>query len=1039
MDIGQLCSILAACISQNPQQRKAAEATLAQFQHVEGQLVNLLRVAVEDSLDVGIRQVAAISFKNLVRKDWDPQGGPSPIPEADKAAVRDNLLEGIVRAPQVVRTQLGECLKSIVHVDFPERWPGLLPIVLQNLSSQEQQRLYGALFALRILTRKYEFKDEEERAPLGTLVDATFPLLLRIFQGLLATDSAALEYAELLKLVCKVFWSTTYMGIPPLLLQEAQFTGWMTCLLQAVQRPVPTEGQPADLAARKAWPWWKAKKWSLHIAQRLFARYGDPKHTKEGTPERAFAQLWKQHCSLQFLDAHLSLLAGLAQGQYMTPRVINIALQSLTTAIGLSATWKPLKAHIGSLLNSVVFPLCCFNDEDEELWHDDPQEYIRKGYDVMEEMYNEKTAAMNFVHELCKCRTKGNLEAFMTLCINVMNDYNAAGQNPSKEQCRRMDGAFLAVGALNDVLRGQANYKAQLEPMLMQYVVPAFSAPVGHLRAKACWVTQQYADIRFAAGRGRGPSFQQLFQKTLGLLADPELPVRVDAVAALRSLVDAFHEDDLPSIKPLIPSLLNQLFALMAEVESEDVVFTLETIVEKFGEEMAPFAVGLCQHLTQAFWRLQEAADEEEDEGEGLMAAYGCMRALSTVLDSVSSMPALFPQLEAILFPVMHRLCSTDGQDVFEEVLEIVSYFTYFSPTISEQMWTLWPQLIQCFHEWAIDYFENILVPLDNFISRGTDTFLSGRNPNYLQQVNHLVETALTNADLNESDIGSAPRLMEIIMQNCRGRVDHCIGQYIALALNRLPTAGRNLLKDQLVNVVANALYYNPVLALQQLQAQGRTQAFFTTWFQMIFAVRKAGGAKHFRRQYDKKVNTLGMAAVLTVPDDSLPAEVAAGLPQLMAGLIKLLTSLKQQQDMALDGDDEEDELDEDADSSEGDESDDLGDDGDENGHLDDEDADDGDDDEYIKRLTRESARMRGKRHDESESEDEWTDEEEDSAPLDNVDPFVFFADSLHSVQSQMPTRFQGLTANVDANAQLALQGMMQYAQEMRAKPPREE
>ena len=41
------------------------------------------------------------------------------------------------------------------------------------------------------------------------------------------------------------------------------------------------------------------------------------------------------------------------------------------------------------------------------------------------------------------------------------------------------------------------------------------------------------------------------------------------------------------------------------QVESEDVVFALETIVENFGDEMAPFAVGLCQHLTQAFWRLQ--------------------------------------------------------------------------------------------------------------------------------------------------------------------------------------------------------------------------------------------------------------------------------------------------------------------------------------------------------------------------------------------------------------------------------------------------
>ena len=36
--------------------------------------MNLLRVAVEDSLDVGLRQVAAITFKNLVRKEWDPSG-----------------------------------------------------------------------------------------------------------------------------------------------------------------------------------------------------------------------------------------------------------------------------------------------------------------------------------------------------------------------------------------------------------------------------------------------------------------------------------------------------------------------------------------------------------------------------------------------------------------------------------------------------------------------------------------------------------------------------------------------------------------------------------------------------------------------------------------------------------------------------------------------------------------------------------------------------------------------------------------------------
>ena len=41
----------------------------------------------------------------------------------------------------------------------------------------------------------------------------------------------------------------------------------------------------------------------------------------------------------------------------------------------------------------------------------------------------------------------------------------------------------------------------------------------------------------------------------------------------------------------------SEFFKLMNEVDNEDLVFTLETIVDKFGEEMAPYAIGLCQNL----------------------------------------------------------------------------------------------------------------------------------------------------------------------------------------------------------------------------------------------------------------------------------------------------------------------------------------------------------------------------------------------------------------------------------------------------------
>jgi hypothetical protein len=51
--------------------------------------------------------------------------------------------------------------------------------------------------------------------------------------------------------------------------------------------------------------------------------------------------------------------------------------------------------------------------------------------------------------------------------------------------------------------------------------------------------------------------------------------------------------------------------------------------------------------------------------------------------------------------------CVVGFADVFEEVLEIVSYMTYFSPVISPNMWSLWPLMVDAVQDWAIDYFES--------------------------------------------------------------------------------------------------------------------------------------------------------------------------------------------------------------------------------------------------------------------------------------------------------------------------------------------
>ncbi|CAF1699712.1 unnamed protein product [Brassica napus] len=799
MDLPSLALILrAAALSPNPDERKASERKLNQLQHTPQHLVRLLQIAVDGNCDMAVRQIASIQFKNFIAKNWSPEGSSAGeqqrILQSDKQLVRDNILVYVTQVPTLLRSQLGECLKTIIHADYPEQWPRLLDWVNYNLQNQQ---IYGALFVLRILSRKYEFKSDEERTPVTRIVEETFPLLLTIFNGLIRIENPSPEIAELMKLICKIFWSSIYLELPKKLYDINVFNAWMIFFLTVSERPVPVEGQPTDPELRKSWGWWKVKKWTVQILNRLDSRFGDP--TLQTPESKPFAQMFQKSYAGRILEGHLKFLNTIRVGGYLPDRITNLLLQYLRNSISKKSTYDLLLPRLDVLLFEIVFPLMCFTDSDQKLWEEDPHEYVRKGYNIIEDLYSPRTASMDFVNELVKKRGKENLPKFVQFVVGIFRSYDDA---PAEHKpYRRKDGAMLAVGALCDKLKQTDPYKSELEHMLVQYIFPEFNSPAGHLRAKAAWVAGQYAHINFSDQN----NFRKAWHSVVSGMRDPDLPVRVDSVFALRSFVEACK--DLNEIRPILPQLLDEFFKLMNEVENEDLVFTLETIVDKFGEEMAPYAFGLCQNLAAAFWRClntSEASDDSDDMGA--LAAVGCLRAICTILESVSSLPQLFVEIEPTILPIMQKMLTSDGQDVFEEVLEIASYMTFYSPNISLGIWSLWPLIVEALVDWAIDYFSNILVPMDNFISRGTAHFLTCKEPDYQQSLYNVLSTLMTDRNIEDSEIESAPKLIEVVFQNCKGHVDHWVEPYLRLTIDRLQRAETSYLKSLLVQVVRTNL-----------------------------------------------------------------------------------------------------------------------------------------------------------------------------------------------------------------------------------------
>jgi len=96
------------------------------------------------------------------------------------------------------------------------------------------------------------------------------------------------------------------------------------------------------------------------------------------------------------------------------------------------------------------------------------------------------------------------------------------------------------------------------------------------------------------------------------------------------------------------------------------------------------------------------------------------------MMEAVSDKPEVYVQMEAALMPMLHKMMGESAREYFEDVNEVLSYLTYYSPAISDELWTIFPRLHEAFHTWAFEYVNNMLVPIDNFISRSTERFITG-------------------------------------------------------------------------------------------------------------------------------------------------------------------------------------------------------------------------------------------------------------------------------------------------------------------------
>jgi hypothetical protein len=91
------------------------------------------------------------------------------------------------------------------------------------------------------------------------------------------------------------------------------------------------------------------------------------------------------------------------------------------------------------------------------------------------------------------------------------------------------------------------------------------------------------------------------------------LPVKVEAALALNDLLE--HPTTVDFLRPGLELLLKTYLKIMDDIDFDELIQALQSIVETYQEEIAPYAISLCQKLSEAYIRLLsiKGSGEEED------------------------------------------------------------------------------------------------------------------------------------------------------------------------------------------------------------------------------------------------------------------------------------------------------------------------------------------------------------------------------------------------------------------------------------------
>eukprot|EP01128_Nolandella_sp_AFSM9_P009226 TRINITY_DN5847_c0_g1_i1.p1 TRINITY_DN5847_c0_g1~~TRINITY_DN5847_c0_g1_i1.p1 ORF type:complete len:1046 (+),score=282.97 TRINITY_DN5847_c0_g1_i1:382-3138(+) len=764
----------------------------------------------------------------------------------------------------------------MIDCEFPHQWPQLVNTVMSYVQSQDPPKILGALHSLLVVSQKYSHVSHSNPKiqEYYAVVQHTQPMLLKLFQYL--CDQTSFETLEMKLLIAKIFHNSINYGVPPLLSSRDQFLPWIECFGKVLLSAVPEEGDPQNPREKALWPPWQLKKVVAGILERLFHRYGSTRRS-DSASNVALSGLFMKECVASLTQATLTLLNSPLR-ERMPRLLLGSSLSFLHSGLTHAVTWKILKSNLSELTSSILFPSLRLTPYHMNLFENDQQAYVQEENDFSTSFKEPRGVVVSFLIDSILLRGNDCLDLYIDFVVNkVFQPYNSGqNQNPLDK-----DAGLVIIGILASFLKKSKKYSGDLSGLLQAHVWNEFDSKYLFLRSRAYWVFSNFRDVQYSNPQ----QFLSAVQNVVNSLGSDHLVVRVFAFIGLSQLVK--HEAVQPLIEPIIGKILEAYFATLDIIDSDDLVAVVSVIIKKYAPKVQNMAPAILQKLISKFNELTSSDDifNDYDNQTPIVASFQCTRAIINLLEAVKGSHQILHSLVPLLQPFLKSIRPALIDFYGDYLAILVQYSFYLTGPFDTRMWDALHTMMDYFFECAGDFAEDLVEPLDNFISKSTNEFLSN---GMLSKVLRMYEMALKGN--MASDVIAGCNVAELLLVYCKGKIDQFVPAMIAMATERLQNEQKKSdVKVALLSVVANALYYNPQLTLAFLTSKQWEKSLFGGWFELL---------PKFQSTHHLKVVIVAFSSMLRVPVDQWPSSLQSELPNFFTALISLIDKYQKRKEL---------------------------------------------------------------------------------------------------------------------------------------------